>query len=241
MKTKKEEIGWEVLNQGISKFPKHLGLFKQKWFYLFSSKLYIASREYLFSNIDKLKFTGLDLAKFAYQYRSVKELKTAAELGEMGRMLDPSNEDVGKELARVYIEKGEVFSAATVFEDLARFKPKLIADASELWRKAGYFAHSERLSLKIIDIDKAVKQKMTLALQEKNFARISSLARLVDRGELRKDEDVAYTLAYTFFILGDFSKAEKYLMNITRKDLLAKSISLRKTIDECSKEIGVCL
>lgn len=241
VKINQAEEGWEVLGKGIQKFPKHLGLFKQKWFYLFSSSLYLASKEYLFANIHNLKFSGLDLAKFAYQYRSVKQLKTAAELGEMARMIAPSNEDVGKELARIYIEKGEIFSAATVFEDLARFKPKLIADASELWRKAGYFAHSERLALKIPEMDKAVKQKMTLALQEQNFARISSLAKLVDRGELRKDEDVVYTLAYSFFMLGDFTKAEKYLTNITRKDLLTKSLSLRKTMEECSQEIGACL
>jgi tetratricopeptide (TPR) repeat protein len=241
MKSKQEEEGWALLSKGIHKFPKHLGLFKQKWFYLFSSKLFTASKDFLFSKVNQLNFSGLDLAKFAYQYRSVKELKTAAELGEMARMVDPQNEDVGKELARIYIENGEIFSAATVFEDLARYKPKLIADASELWRKAGYLAHSERLSLKIPEVDKAVKQKMTIALQQQNFARISSLSRLVDRGSLKKDEDVVYTLAYSFFMLGNYRKAEKYLTNITRKDLLTKSLSLRKTMEECSREVGACL
>lgn len=233
--------GWDELNVGIYKFPSHLGLFKQRWFYLFSSQLFEASKDYLFANISKLNLSGIDLIKHAYLYRGQKQLKTAAELGEMARMIDPANEDIGKELARIYIEKGEIFSAATVFEDLARFKPALIADASELWRKAGYLAHSERLALKIPELDKAVKQKMTLALQTQNFARISSLAQLVDRGELRKDEDVVYTLAYSFFMLGDFDSAERYLTNITRKDLLTKSLSLRKTMEECSKEIGACL
>lgn len=241
MKKGNQIQGWEVLNTGIKRFSKHRGLFKQRWFYLFKSQLFNTSKRYLFSNIYKMKFSGLELAKFAYQYRNEKQLLTAAELGEMARMLDPKNEDIGKELARIYIQKGEIFSAASVFEDLARYKPSLIADASELWRKAGYFAHSERLALRIPEMDKAVKQKMTLALQEQNFARISGLSRLVDRGELRKDEDVIYTLAYSFFMLGDYTRAEKYLTNITRKDLLTKSLSLRKTMEECSQDAGACL
>jgi len=239
--TENEEIGWTTLGKGISKFPKYFPMKKQKWFYLFSNNLLEVSKNYLFEIINEGKLSALDLAKIAYQYRLKKDLVTAAILGELARLKEPGNEEIAKELARTYIEKQEILSAAQVVESLALKKSKFMAEASELWRKAGYPVHAERLALEISDPMKSLQQKIILALEAKNFLRISQLAPLVQRTELKSNEEVQYTLAYTHFMLGKFIKAEKYLGSITRKDLLKKALSLRETIQSCSENEEMCL
>ena len=239
--TKERELGWEVLNKGINKFPKAFSLKKQKWFYLFENNLLEISKQYLLEIVDENKLTPLDLIKIAYRYRQKKELKAAALVGEMAWLQAPGRDDIAKELARIHIESGNIVAAAWIFESLSIYKSEYTADASELWRKAGYPKTSERLAGRIIDTEKALKQKITLALDDRDFKKIASYGNLVQRSELKTNEDIQYTLAYSLFMTGDYLGANEFLKNITRSDLFKKALALRKTMDACSKDEWSCI
>jgi tetratricopeptide (TPR) repeat protein len=239
--TQRSEEGWHVLHQGLERFPLSVQLKKQKWFYLFNNGLFQTSKSYLFNIIHQHTFSALELGKLAYQYRVKKQLDTAIKLGELARLIDPNHEEVIKELARAYIEKHNIMAAAQIFEGLAYRDPSFLSEASELWRKAGYPKHSERIAIKIRDPEKSLKQKITLALQSKDYSRVTQLGVFGQRSKLKGDEDILYTLAYSHFMLGDYDKVEFYLKNVTRKDLFKKATSLRESIVVCSKKPGACL
>ena len=239
--THRRELGWSVLNHGIKKFPQVFNLKKQKWFYLFENNLLETSRIYLFKIVDEGEFSPLDLIKIAYRYRQKKDFKTAAIVGEMAWLQAPGRDDIAKELARIHIEAGNIVAAAWIFETLSIYKSEYTADASELWRKAGYPKVSERLAGDISDPKKALKQKITLALDDKNFKKITSYGPSVQRSDLKSNEDIQYTLAYSHFMTGDYKGASNYLKNITRSDLFKKALALRKTMAACSKDEWSCI
>jgi tetratricopeptide (TPR) repeat protein len=239
--TKNSEEGWSILHDGLKKFPNDMPLMKQKWFYLFENGLLKVSRDYLFQMIDKHEMNALDLAKIAYQYRLKKDLHTASVVVEIARMKEPFHEEIAKEAARVNVEKGNLLAAAQIFESLAIQSPKYYPEASELWRKAGYIKTAERLAFMIQDEEKALTQKITIALEEQDFTRIAGLGKQVLRSDLKANEDILYTMAYTHYVLGNFKNVESYLKNISRPDLFKKAISLRETMAECSQKVGGCL
>jgi tetratricopeptide (TPR) repeat protein len=239
--TKRSEKGWSVLHSGLKKFPAHMPLMKQKWFYLFDNGLLKTSSDYLFSIIDHHPMPALDLAKMAYQYRLKKDLKTASVIVELARMKDSSHEEIAKEAARIHVESGNLLAAAQIFENLAIQNPKYYPEASELWRKAGSIKTAERLAYMIRDEDKALTQKITLALEGQDFNRIAGLGKQILRSELKTNEDILYTMAYSHFMLGEFKQVELFLKNITRPDLFKKALTLRETMTECGEKIGGCL
>lgn len=239
--TVRSEQGWTVLHSGLSKFPSHMPLMKQKWFYLFDNGLLKASKDYLFQVIDKHPMPALDLAKMAYQYRLKKDLQTASVIAELAMMKDPNHEEIAKEAARIHVERGNLLAAAGIFERLAVQNPKYYPEASELWRKAGFIKTAERMAYMIRDEDKALTQKITLALEGGDFNRIAGLGKQVLRSELKTNEDILYTMAYSHFMLGDFKRVELFLKNITRPDLFKKALTLRETMTECNEKVGGCL
>jgi Tfp pilus assembly protein PilF len=235
------EKAWSTLHRGLVLFPKFFPLKKQKWFYLFNHELLWQSKEYLFSIIGDAPFTPLELAQIAFQYKTKKDLKTAAILGEMAFKKAPSHEEIAKELARIYLALDQPLAAAEVFSGLAHFKPNYLAEASELWRKAGYPNKASRLAALIPQEQKRLKQKLTIALQNKSYQEMTGLGVLINRSALKENEDVQYSLAYAHFMLGEFKKSESYLQRITNADLLKKSLSLRETIQECQSNERLCL
>jgi len=239
--TKKEELGWSTLNLGIDKFPESFALKKQKWFYLFEHNLFEESKKYLLSIVDKSPLTDLDLIKMAYRYRIKGMLKSALVIGEMAWLKSQKNIEVAKELARIHIENKQVVAAASVFETLSMTYPRFRLEASELWRKAGYPAHALNLANLILDENKHLKQKITLALDRSDFVTISALGPLTLRNDLKKNEDIQYTVAYANFMTGRFDYVDRYLKNITRSDLFSKALALRKSSLDCSKEEWSCL
>ena len=239
--TKRPELGWDVLNEGIKKFDHVYALKKQKWFYLFENGLYEQSKDFLLAIVPSAPLSSLDLIKMAYRYRMKGLLKTASIVGEMAWLKSQKNIEVAKELARIHIESGQVMAAASVFETLSHTYPRFRLEASELWRKAGHSTHALNIANQITDESKSLKQKITLALDRSDFTTIATLGPMTLRNDLKKNEDIQYTIAYAQFMTGRFNYVERYLKNISRSDLFNKALALRKTNIDCMEEEWSCL
>lgn len=235
------EKGWSHLNLGLEKFPKHLDLHKQKWFYLMENKLFNVSFKVATHMVDHFSLTALDIARMGQKYRQNSEAEKAVLFGEMALLIDPTHEEIVKDLARSYLKKENYMSAARLFSGLAKKQPKFLVEASELWRKAGYPMHAERLALEIRDPQKKLKQTITLALLNEDFNRMSSYADESLRSDLKNDQDIQYALAYAQFMLGDFKGAAKHLNFIQRADLFKKAVALKEAMASCETGDVVCL
>jgi len=235
------EQAWSYLNKGMSLFTSHVPLIKQKWFYLMENTLYEVSFEVAQELVDKYPLSALDIARMAQMYRRAREFKKAIFLGEVARLKDPKDEEIVKDLARSYL-KGEKFMAsAQLFTDLSYFHPKYLVEASELWRKAGHSMHAQNLALEIRDPIKKIKQNLTLALLNEDFNRMVSLGVMVERSELKTDQDIQYALAYAHFMIGSFVGASEFLGKIQRPDLFKKAIVLREAMTQCLEEGAMCI
>ena len=238
---KQQEKAWSILNLAIKAFPNHLGLKKQKWFYLYENNLLQISKG-LFWQLEKdHDLSALDLARFAYQYRKKNQIEMALKIGELARFKAPSNEEIIKDLARTYIKLENITAAARLFEDLARSNYEYYFEASELYRKAGHRIHADNLALMIPSRKNRLKQRLTIALDNKDYQKLTSYGHLIERSELKDNEDIQYTLAYGHFMLGEFDKVEGFLSKIQRNDLFKKALALRKTIESCQEKEGSCL
>lgn len=235
------EDGWSHLKFGLEKFPKHLPLHKQKWFYLMENKLFNVSFDVAKYMVDHFSLSALDIARMGQKYRQNNESEKAVLFGEMALLVDPTHEEIIKDLARSYLKKENYMSAARLFSALAQKQPIFLVEASELWRKAGYPMHAERLALEIRDPQKKLKQTITLALLNEDFNRMSSYADESLRSDLKNDQDIQYALAYAQFMLGDFKGAAKHLTFIQRADLFKKAVALKEAMASCEDGEVVCL
>lgn len=235
------EKAWNYLNLGMTKFPKHLPLIKQKWFYLMDNGLYEVSFEVAKELIDQYPLSALDTARMGQMYRRAKETDKAILLGEVARLKDPKDEEIVKDLARSYLKRENFMASAQLFADLSYFHPKYLVEASELWRKAGHSMHAQNLAIEIRDPIKKMKQNLTLALLNEDFNKMVSLGVMVERSELKSDQDIQYALAYAHFMIGSFKGASAILSKIERPDLFKKAIALREAMTQCLEEGAICI
>ena len=238
--SKRGELAWSALHEGMKRFPKALPLIKQKWFYLVENNLIEVSYPVALKMADKYELSALDLARMGQKYRQFNDFKKAITLGEMARLKDPKDEEIIKDLARSYIKLENVTAAAQLFTELSRHEPKYLVEASELWRKAGHPVYAERLALDIRDPVQKIKSNLTLALLNEDFNKMTQLGQEAIRTSLKNDQDIQYALAYAQFMVGNYEKVGDHLKAIQRDDLFKKAVALREAMSSCLEGEAVC-
>ncbi len=233
------DLAWKFLHLGLSKFKNNITLKKQKWLLLVDLKLYQQSFVWLTDN--KKSWKQLEYLQFAGEYRNRAQHQQALATGEMARLLFPSDNEISMELARVYIQKGKLFAAATIMDQVASRDLSYADKASEIWRQTGNIWRSKYWSSYIEDKEMVLKQKLTLAISGQDYEQVIHLTPLIQRSDLFKSEDVQYALAYAHLMNGKFKNAQNFLKDITRSDLLKKSLVLRKTLESCQQRPDQCL
>jgi thioredoxin-like negative regulator of GroEL len=131
-------------------------------------------------------------------------------------------------------------AAADIFFSAALNNPDLIAEAAELYRRAGHLYRSLGLNAQITDPTKKLKQRLALYLELQRYDQITAMEDAMTRAGLLAEEDLRYALAYAFFQLGDHESAEAHLAQLTRPDLFRKAVELRRAMAECAEESWRC-
>jgi hypothetical protein len=116
-----------------------------------------------------------------------------------------------------------------------------MAEAAELYRRAGQTYRALTLNGQLQDQAEKFRQRMALLLELQNFEQAAAMETPLYRVGLLEDEDLRYALAYAQFKIGAFDQAESNLSQLTRSDLFRKAAELRRAIQDCSEDAWKCL
>jgi tetratricopeptide (TPR) repeat protein len=230
-----------TLDQGAQVFPDDTSFLRRKAFYLVDLGLYqeaaIQGRQYLQQSAGKVE----DYVAFGNALRATGELEEAAAFLEEAQLNFPDSPEVKKVLAHVYLEREQLGAAADLLYQAALLNPQLLAEAAELYRRAGQTHRALTINSGLSDQPEKFRQRLALYLELHNYEQAAAMEIPLRRVGLLEDEDLRYAIAYSLFKTGDFAAAEEHLAALNRPDLFRKAAELRRAIQDCSEDSWKCL
>jgi tetratricopeptide (TPR) repeat protein len=230
-----------VLDQGARVFPEDSSFIRRKVFYLVDLGLYkeavVQGRQYLQQSAGTLE----DYVALGNALRASGELDEAAAFLEEAQLNFPDSPEVKKVLAHVYIEREQLSAAADLLYQAALLDPQLMAEAAELYRRAGQIHRALTINSGLSDQPEKFRQRLALYLELQNFEQAAAMEIPLRRVGLLEDEDLRYAIAYSLFKTGDFAAAEEHLAALNRPDLFRKAAELRRAIQDCAEDSWKCL
>ncbi|MBL4661812.1 MAG: hypothetical protein JKY19_15745 [Alcanivoracaceae bacterium] len=237
---KNHQMAIAILDQASEIFSLDKSFPRRKIFYYlelgYNKQAALLGKHYL------EKFTGerSDYVAIGNALRASGDKISALQFLEIARLKFPTDENIAKSLAAIYIHAENYFSAAKIIHDAAYINPKLIKDAAELYRRAGSQYMALSLNGMIQDQTEKLKQRMALMLQLENFEQAAAMENNIKRVHLDSDENMKYALAYSLFKIGHYAKAENYLAQITDAEIFKKALKLRKIMADCAPDAWRC-
>jgi tetratricopeptide (TPR) repeat protein len=230
-----------ILDQGARVFPEDSNFIRRKVFYLVDLGLFkeavVQGRQYLQQSAGTLE----DYVALGNALRSSGELDEAAAFLEEAQLNFPGSPEVKKVLAHVYIEREQLSAAADLLYQAALLDPQLMAEAAELYRRAGQTHRALTINSGLTDQPEKFRQRLALYLELQNFEQAAAMEIPLRRVGLLEDEDLRYAIAYALFKTGDFAAAEEHLAALNRPDLFRKAAELRRAIQDCAEDSWKCL
>ncbi len=237
---KKYKDALSELSQLLKLHPKYYDAYRQRFVYFMSLKLYQSALDDANVYLKHAKANEKVTVSFIYALREAKELKKAILLAEDAHITYPKNATITVLLANLYIDKGMLKSAADLFNDASMIDYKYTKDAAEMYRRAKDFVAAFYKNSQILDPKEKYKQIIAIYLEFGEYEKIAATKDALERNGLLKEQNILYALAYSYYKIGEYNKAEKYLKKITRSDLYKKSIELRKNMAKCKNNHWEC-
>lgn len=237
------EHDWALasLDQAAERFPKDYSFTRRKVFYLIEIGLFQRAAELGQTYLEHSEGSVEDYVALGNALRASGELDEAAAFLELARLRFPKSVEVRKSLAHVYIAREELSAAADLLHSAALLEPALLAEAAELYRRAGQTYRALTLNGQLGDQPEKFRQRMALLLELQNYEQAAAMETPLYRVGLLQDEDLRYALAYAQFKIGRFDEAEANLSRLTRSDLFRKAAELRRAIQDCTEDSWKCL
>jgi len=230
-----------VLEQGAQVFPEDANFTRRRLFYLVDLGFYKEAvnegRKYLAGSAGSVE----DYVALGNALRASGELDEAASFLEEAQLIFPDSADVKKVLAHVYIEREEMSAAADLLYQAALLDPTLLAEAAELYRRAGQTYRALTLNSQLNDQPEKLRQRLALYLELGNYEQAAAMEIPLRRVGLLEEEDLRYAVAYALFKTGDFGAAEAQLAELNRPDLFRKAAELRRAIQDCHEDSWKCM
>ena len=231
LKEKAEAL--DALDRGINKFKDDTSLLRVKIFYLVDLGLF---QEVIALTENYLTKAGIGASEYiavAEALRRGSQTEKARLIMGQARLRFPEDTQVIVQLAHTYVDDELYLSAAMLFEDAARLDNKYFLEAAELYKQAGRPQLALALNSQVSDQKEKLKQRLSLLLEAERFEMVSGMDGALSRLGLLKDDNVRYALAYAFFKLGDFEKAEVELKKIKDAGLFRAATQLRQAMNNC--------
>ncbi len=229
-----------ILDQASQIFVDDRSFTRRKVFYLIELKLYQQAAELGRSYLRTGAATVDDYISIGNALRQSGAVAEALGFLELAQLQFPDNTDVSKVLAHSYIDQGKLHAAADIIYQAALRDNSLMAEASELYRRAGQVYRALTLNSEISNQETKLKQRLALYIQLLRFAQAAAMENDLQRLGLLANEDIRYALAYALFKTGDFAAAEQHLGLLTRPDLFRKAIEVRRAMQDCADDRWKC-
>jgi tetratricopeptide (TPR) repeat protein len=230
-----------ALDEGQKAFPKQTEFTRIKLFYLIDLGLFQEVARVGEKFLSRPDVTADDYAAVGEGLRQSKQLEHARDVLEAAHLRFPEDEKLLVLLAHTYLDDGHPLIAAMLFEDAARLEPKYALEAAELYLKAGRLERALANNSRVGDQKAKMKQRLSVLLKMDRFNMIIGMEPRLSRLGLLSDENIRYALAYSYFKVSEFDKAEGHLKQLTDARLFESAMQLRKAMATCREAGWECI
>lgn len=236
------ESAWQVLSSGERRFPDRAGDFiRQQVVLLVEQGLYQEAAELGRSFMARGEASVEDAVAIGNALRAAGETDQALRILEAARLEQVGNVRLARVLAQTWADREQYLPAADILYEAARSDPGLLAEAAELYRRAGWLMQALTINAQVIDQAKKFRQRLAILIELGRFDQAAGMESDLVRTGLLSEEDIRYALAYALFETGRFERAESHLSLLTRNDLFRKANELRRVMAQCADEPWLCL
>jgi tetratricopeptide (TPR) repeat protein len=239
-KSKHHEEALLALSKGYEIFNEP-SLLKQKYYYLAELKLYRSAIDTAKLYMDKVGKKEDDYLMLGQLLMRANQTDDAIAVLEEARLYFPKNSSFSVMLTHAYLKKNMPHNSASLMENAAVYDKKYAKDSSEMYRRVKDYSHSGYLAMSIANEADNLKQKIAIHLEKNEFDQVIGLKDAMNRNEMLSDDTIRYTLAYAYYMVGDYDNAQEYLQNISDNDLFLKSTVIRKNIEKCKQNSMECM
>ena len=229
-----------ALQAGKEAFPDAVELDRAQLGYLIEMGLFQEVARLGSTYLSRAEASADDFAVVAEGLRRSKQLEQAKEVLESARLRFPDHHRLTVLLAHTYMDSGHPLVAAMLFEDAARFDPKLSLEAAELYLEAGRVERAVSLNARVGDQKAKIKQRMSILLKLERYEEIAAMQARLSRLGLLDDQSIRYALAYAHFKSGQFDAAETQLKHLTDPRLFEQALELRRAMHKCREAGWLC-
>jgi len=229
-----------ILDQAESIFTADRSFTRRKVFYLIELQLYQQAAELGRSYLADSAASADNYIAIGNALRQSGAVDEALGFLEAAHLQYPDNIDVSKVLAHSYIDAGKLHTAADIIYQAAQLDNSLMAEATELYRRAGQVYRALTLNSQITDQKAKLKQRLALYIQLLRYEQAAGMENDLERLGLLNNEDIRYALAYALFKVGEFDAAEAHLSLLSRSDLFRKAIEVRRAMQDCADDPWKC-
>ena len=237
---KQTDAAINTLNKAQQMIGDDYRFMRRKVFYLMELKLYqqaaLLGKQYLNTSAGKAS----DYIAIGNALRLSKEYQQTLNIMEAARLRFPANVTIAKVLAHTYIDMGKLNSGAFILEQAAQYDPKLLAEASEVYRRAGRYYKSLTMTTSIRNIKVKLKQRLAIYLALKRYEQAANMKKSLYRNGLLEDENIRYALAYAYFSSGQYDAASRQIDFLKEPELFKKGVELRRMMASCNEEPWQC-
>jgi len=240
-KANEKENAIATLTKGAEHFPKDTTLLKQKFYYFAELKLFQAAIENAKIYIKKVKAAPTEYISLAQMLNRGGEKQEAIKILEEGKMRFPSSAKISMLLGYLYNKDDMIHTTANLFEEASYYDSNYTKDAAEMYRRAGELPHALYLNASMTNKAEKIKQQIAIFVDRGEFEKVIGLKNAMDRYGLLEDDKLRYALAYAYYVVKDYDKAERYLKQIQDNALFSKATIIRKNIEKCKKNSLGCI
>jgi tetratricopeptide (TPR) repeat protein len=227
---------WSVLNRATKRFPEEPQFRRLSFFLLVDLGLYqealrVAENYLEDSAVDA---TVEDYLAFGEAMIRNRALERATHLLEKAALLY-GDRRVTMQLAHVWSERGKPLVAGELLQRASLEQPALVADAAEMFRKAGALERALYMNAQVEDQKKKFRQRVAILTDRQDFEAVAAMEDRLERLGLLQDQSVLYAVAYARFQVQDYEETERLLKRITDPELFEAATQLRQAMAYCAE------
>lgn len=123
-----------------------------------------------------------------------------------------------------------------------------VADAAEMYRRAGRTSAALRVGVQIPDAERKARQRFGILLEQERYAEASAMQPRLSRLRILEDDDVRIALAYCWLqqaaIADDrariLDRARSLLRDVKAANAFRQAVQMREAIESCEKDLSRC-
>jgi tetratricopeptide (TPR) repeat protein len=229
-------MAWSVLDEGLSRFPDHEELLRQRVFFLIELGLYGLALEEGRDLLERSPDDPTGWLIIAESMRQAGRLQEASLLLEEARLRFPAEVDLITLLARIHLGLDQPRAAGEVLTVGAQLDPSLWTTAAECFRQAGDLRRALYANSQVPDASDKAKQRLGLYIEQQDWPRATALQSRLERLQLLDQDALRYALAYAWFQLGQTEASERWLAGIRDARWFRDATKLREVMAACADD-----